>query len=344
MYLGDFNGNTCEVSADSPNGSVCITGLSGSGKTSRLNKMELAGANDGAAIVVLDINQTHKLEQIFRPICTEYMLKMNIIDVLKDGLGNGLLTAMKTKEGKEETWVSLVNSAVQNLGSLQRMGAKQKSVLRRAVIYAIRHSGQYDSESDALQAGLKLEDDEDTAKVVQENLWTLLNCGALKKSEKQIEAGRINIFGINGIDMPTRVVLAEIILANIWRRISFGDLNITRHGLIIVMDEFQNYSFRNDSALKALLCEGRKFKVQIVLATQTLEVFPANIRTLVNQSATHLYFRPTESEAKKIARDSRVQDKVKLEKTLKRLKVGESIAVGDLMVKDRIIRRPILLK
>ena len=47
MYLGKFQGRNCVSSKFSPNESICITGLSGTGKTVRLQKIEIEAAREG---------------------------------------------------------------------------------------------------------------------------------------------------------------------------------------------------------------------------------------------------------------------------------------------------------
>ena len=61
MYLGKFNRESCLTGRKSPNGSVCITGLSGTGKTSRMNQVELESVRQGDTLIVIDLNmQTNK--------------------------------------------------------------------------------------------------------------------------------------------------------------------------------------------------------------------------------------------------------------------------------------------
>ncbi len=73
MYIGNFDGKACWVSQNSPNRSVCVTGISGTGKTTRLNFMELLNAKAGATVLVLDTKQTHTAERIFPCIQEEYL-------------------------------------------------------------------------------------------------------------------------------------------------------------------------------------------------------------------------------------------------------------------------------
>lgn len=82
----------------------------------------------------------------------------------------------------------------------------------------------------------------------------------------------------------------------------------------------------------------------MVLATQTLNTFSKDILALLNQTATKLYFRPAQSEAAKISKEIESDNPKEWAKHLLNLKIGESVAVGDLCIGDTQITRPILLK
>ena len=113
---------------------------------------------------------------------------------------------------------------------------------------------------------------------------------------------------------------------------------------MIVIDEFQNLSAKMGAPLMRLLTEGRRFGISLLLATQSLEIFPGEIQPVLSQTATRLYFRPTDNEVKKIAKNISADSAAEWVKRLKNLKVGESVAVGDLEIAGCEIRRPILLK
>lgn len=56
------------IGEGSPNNSVLMTGISGSGKTCRMNQIELDAALHGKTVIILDLNQTHEYKQIFTSI------------------------------------------------------------------------------------------------------------------------------------------------------------------------------------------------------------------------------------------------------------------------------------
>ena len=342
MYIGNIDGKLCWVSQSSPNRSVCVTGISGMGKTTRLNYMELLNAKAGAIVLVLDMNQTHTEEQVFPCIREEYLKYANRIHALRDGLGLGLLQPMYAPDGTEEPFFHLVNSAVKALSSAQNMGVRQIGTLRNAVINAIRYRGSFQTEAEALAISL-LQQEDSCSEAVYQKLWTLLNCGALKSASKCIGKGKINMIDLSGADSATQNCLAEIFLSNLWRNVQFNGMAAMGRELVIVLDEFQNLSLKHDAVLRDMLREGRKFGLNLILATQTLEAFPKETLALLNQTATRLFFRPAPSEAKRIAKEIDFENPNGWVKTLLGLRIGESVAVGNFCIEGAEICRPLIL-
>lgn len=343
MYCGSFSGQPCWISQNSPNRSICLTGISGMGKTARLNQMELMSAKAGTTVLILDMDQTHTSDRIFQPIREEYTQRINRISAMQDGLGLGLLNPMRTPQGEGEPFVHLINSAVKALSATQGMGVRQVAALRQAVIEAVQHSCDFATEAEALAFFLCQQEDA-YAEAVYQKLWTVLNCGALKPCGKSIQLGMLNIIDLAGADVITTACLAEIILSNLWRNIQFCSQGTVQREFVIVLDEFQNLSLKNDATLRSMLREGRKFGIKLLLATQTLEVFHKDVIAVLNQAATRLYFRPAQSEAKKFSREIDFENVGEWTKTLLGLKVGESLAVGNLCVGSTEIRRPVILQ
>ena len=58
-------------------------------------------------------------------------------------------------------------------------------------------------------------------------------------------------------------------------------------GLWIFIDEFQNLSLKEDSVLLEMLCEARKYHVNIVLATQSIAGYRNDIKARLDKTAVH---------------------------------------------------------
>lgn len=289
------------------------------------------------------MNHTHAKDQIFPHIRQEYFALTNRIYAVKDGLDLCLFQPLKNARGEDESAINLINSAVQAFSSSQNMGVRQIAALREAVGDAIRYRKDFEDDAQALDLCLSMREDAQS-KAVREKLWTLLNCGVLRPSKKNITPGRINILDLSEVDAFTQTALAELILSSIWRNARSGCLKTFTSDLIIVLDEFQNLSLKKDAVLRTLLREGRKFGIDLVLATQTLGSFSKDLTALLDQTATKLHFRPAQNEALKIAKTIDSGDPKDRARTLLNLRVGESIAIGDLCVDTLHIKRPILLR
>ena len=342
MYVGDVNGQQCYISQFAPNASVCITGISGSGKTVRMQKIELDCVQNGATVIVFDLNQTHTESQIFAPIYEPYNLCVNRIEALKDGINLSFLTPMRGAQGEEESFVSLVNSAVNALTAGQNMGLQQVGVLRNAVMNAVKNRPHFQTDVEAI-AYFLLQDDDARANAVYQRLWTVLNSGVLRPSEKAIQYGRINILDFSRLDALTKSTLVEIALSAIWRNTTVRGTEIKGTEFILALDEFQLLSWQKSAVMRDILREGRRFGIKVLMATQTLEIFPKDVVSMLNQMANRLVFRPPTSEICRLAKMIEPKKCEMWSEQLGSLHIGESIGLGDFAVGGQEVRHPIKL-
>ncbi|MCD8000722.1 MAG: ATP-binding protein [Clostridiales bacterium] len=337
MYIGKIGNDSVEIGAGSPNSSILITGMSGSGKTCRLNQIEFEAAMNGDTVLVLDMNQTHEEGQIFGPLRERYKHLENRIRIFEEGMELRFLQPMQN-----ESFVNLVNSAINSLAAATRLGTRQIRALRTAVIYAIQNAVKFENEMTAITAGLLQQSSRD-ADAVYEKLWTLLNYGVFRASSKRIEVGKINILSFQNIDAISQTVLAEIVMSYLWRSAQCYGQTMNRK-FVVVLDEFQNLALCKNSSLWNMLREGRKFQLSFLLATQSLDYFTKDKICILNQVGARLYFMPSINERRSIAR---AIDEEGMEVWLKRLsmlKIGESIAVGSFSIGKNVVDHPIIVR
>ena len=98
---------------------------------------------------------------------------------------------------------------------------------------------------------------------------------------------------------------------------------------VVVLDEAQNLSHKKGSPSEKILTEGRKFGWSAWFATQSLQVLNDDEVTRLLQSAFKLYFKPTDAEMIKMAKQLDPQDSSRFLGTLKSLNKGQCIVVGD---------------
>lgn len=140
------------------------------------------------------------------------------------------------------------------------------------------------------------------------------------------------IFQLTAIDRDMQVIITELMLWDLW-------YYSTKKGnkekpFVVVLDEAQNLSHKDKSPSCKILTEGRKFGWSAWYATQSLKVLDDEEVTRLMQSAFKLYFKPTDDEIIKMAKQLDPTDGSTWLTALKGLKKGQCIAVGERVKKD----------
>lgn len=145
------------------------------------------------------------------------------------------------------------------------------------------------------------------------------------------EAGQISVIQFEGFEQDTiKKVMTEFILWDLWY---FAQSNTAARPLPIILDEAQNLNFKAGSPSDKILREGRKFGMSVWFATQTFSNFQKEELVVLENAATSIFFKPSESELKLVA------DKLDMKKNtdpLRMLKKGECIVQGQFMEQDEL--------
>ena len=211
--------------------------------------------------------------------------------------------------------------------------------MRTAILWAIKNKNKFTSDFSAIEAGLE-EIGTEKALGVRDKIWPLLKCKVFRKSEKEIQLNNVNVISFEGFEADLKKVIVEIFLKNLWKKAREARAN----KITVVIDEFQNLMLGKKSSIEQMLREARKYGVDMILATQTVATFSKETLVALNQAAVRLYFRPAVSEAKILAQKIDGTNVERMILQLKHLKIGESIAIGDLEIEGRHIGRPIIVK
>lgn len=140
------------------------------------------------------------------------------------------------------------------------------------------------------------------------------------------------IFQLTAIDRDMQVIITELMLWDLWY---YSTKNGSKEKpFVVVLDEAQNLSHKDKSPSCKILTEGRKFGWSAWYATQSLQVLDDDEVTRLLQSAFKLYFKPTDAEIVKMAKQLDPTDGSAWLNVLKGLKKGQCIAVGERVKKD----------
>ena len=137
------------------------------------------------------------------------------------------------------------------------------------------------------------------------------------------------IFQLTAIDRDMQVIITELMLWDLWY---YSTKNGSKEKpFVVVLDEAQNLSHKDKSPSCKILTEGRKFGWSAWYATQSLQVLEDDEVTRLLQSAFKLYFKPTDTEIVKMAKQLDPTDGSTWLNALKGLKKGQCIVVGERM-------------
>lgn len=129
-------------------------------------------------------------------------------------------------------------------------------------------------------------------------------------------------------------------MAYIWRLAATNYFK--RNELFLFVDEFQNLPSGSRSSLAQMLSEGRKFGINLVLATQQL---PRSNATVVQQrlmqSGLILYFRPSTDQIRAAAKLIDPEKAQAWMKVLQGLGKGEFVASGALEISGHQVKYPL---
>lgn len=143
------------------------------------------------------------------------------------------------------------------------------------------------------------------------------------------EEAKVNIIQLTMFTQEMKVIITEMMLWDAWYYTKkFGTKD---KPFVVVLDEAQNLSHAMKSPSAAILTEGRKFGWSAWFATQSLAVLKSDEIVRLLQASFKLYFKPTDNEIVKTAKQLDVTGEVDWLPEVQKLKKGQCIAVGDKM-------------
>lgn len=329
-YVGKVSsGRGVNIGKDSVNQHLIITGISRSGKSVRIADTERNILENDGTVIAFDINGTHS------DIADVYC---HYISAQEDGLGVKFLDAELVAKGKETT-ANLIQYVMETICSRQMRGACQLASVRKAAKFAIQNRERFSCDMEAIAAGLEVQN-EPVATGAYNHLYLILEEGIFRYSTKQIQQGKVNIISLKGINLKTQKKIVEIMLGVLWRKMRVKGSSQNRYTL--VLDEFQNLDFQQETVLFQMLTEIRKYGVNLILATQTLAIFNKKELAVINQAAVKLFFQQSVAEIKVVVGLIEPGCKEKWTLVLARLHIGQAIAVGALEIGGTPIQQPIV--
>lgn len=323
------------------NKSIAIMGASGTGKSVEEQKIALEIVSKGGTALMLDYHHVLSDEDIPEEYKRQFNSYLHEIDAYKTGITCNLFQPMTYRDGTQEHSVDAICAVIDVFDRTMKLGFAKKTALRTAVTQIVEE-GLYEKEGFRAIDQILKDMNTSVAEELREKLYSLTVHNIFRSGDFFIQEGKINVIRLSQFDVDMQETTAEIILAYIWR------LAVTEYfkekELYLFLDEFQNLPSGKRSSLVQMLTEGRKFGVNLVLATQQLpESSSSEVQKLLTQCGLTLYFRPSKSQISIAAKMIDPRNKGDWMQLLQGLKRGEFVASGALMRSGRQIDIPLKL-
>lgn len=332
MKLGIFkNGKEVRISKNSLNRHITVFGMPGSGKTVRNDEIKVDAAKQGKTVIEVYFE---------RELPNTDSNMVNVIDVVKDGVNMKLLDTRSIVD-KKETEVTFVSYLIDLLSGQETLGCRQTGALREAILYALKNRYNYKTDLQAIKDGLENQESAG-AKGAYNKLWALLCSDVFRETGKSIKPGYINVFVLGNLAPSAQTTMTELLLGTIWRQARLNGRCSSE--ILIVLDEVQRLKTNKNSVIAEMLRESRQYNISLLLSTQSAEALNKDFLKAIHESAIALYFRPKDSEAKKIAELIDPQQVERYTLMLKKLQKGQSIVTGQVTIGGCENDKPIIIK
>ncbi|MCI9080454.1 MAG: ATP-binding protein [Lachnospiraceae bacterium] len=339
IYLG--KSNCIPVYFDTQealNKHMLLIGSSGSGKSVEAQNIILNLARQGRTAVILDIHSVFSDGQVFKAYRQELGEYMNETDVYNNGITCNLFTPVKFADGTFERLEDTTGAVTEVLARTTKMGAKQKNILRQAA-ESVLNKGLYERYGiKALGCELAINNTSAAAEV-KDRLYTLTAHNVFRPGGSFIKQGRINVIRLSKFDLASQEIISEMVLSYLWRMAAAGSFN--RNGLFVFADEFQNLVSGKRCALNQIIAEGRKFNLNLMLATQQLPTGTQQAAQGFMQCGLVLMFKPCTGQLNAAARFIDPGNTKEWAKILKSLTQGEFVASGSLVLGNARYSKPL---
>lgn len=316
---------------------LLITGTSGQGKTYSIQTMLYELAKGNISSVVFDYTEGFRLDQLESEFVESMHNKINQHIVKIQGVP---ISPFKRQEQDfagmkiQDTPADVAGRFANILTHVYGFGEQQYAAIYEATRVGMEKYGDAMDMNHFQEELVEIQSKNASAKTVVSKMTPFFHSIEFNKDVEfdwgnilYAEEAKMNIFQLTMIDREMQVIVTELMLWDAWYYTkNYGS---KEKPFVVVLDEAQNLSHKENSPSKAILTEGRKFGWSAWFATQSLKVLADDEVVRLMQAAFKLYFKPTDEEITKMSKQLDPTNSSLWIGALKALKKGQCIVVGD---------------
>lgn len=344
--LKDKEGHEIRISQEG-NGHILVYGSSGQGKTYFLCRMLEEYVKSGKRVLILDYSGSYSEKEMKEKnfVCENQILRFKLSE-------HNFVWSYCVNDNK----IFQVDLSDALIETLECGGYFQKKLLRDALGRVIKKEENVSILNIivALEGMLLEEKQSEKIEGNVENIGRLLtrlcpfegieNFQIVRGEVRDTEIKPITIIELTDFPESQRKFLAEFMISILWKEIYRQEFS-NRYN-VLLLDEIQFLSVKEGSALSAMLREGRKRKVEIVLSTQFVSHYTREEIQALQQAENIMVFRPTPEDCRRSAKLIDLSKSGCWENVLRQLRKGEAVLKGVYHIADRrkLIFDPIVVK
>ncbi len=316
---------------------LLITGTSGHGKTYSIQTMLYELAKGNISSVVFDYTEGFRLDQLESEFVESMNNKINQHIIKIQGVP---INPFKRQEQDfagmkiQDTPADVAGRFANILTHVYGFGEQQYAAIYEATRVGMEKYGNAMDMNHFQKELVEIQSKNASAKTVVSKMTPFFHSIQFNKDAEfdwgnilYAEEAKMNIFQLTMIDREMQVIVTELMLWDAWYYTkNYGS---KEKPFVVVLDEAQNLSHKENSPSKAILTEGRKFGWSAWFATQSLKVLADDEVVRLMQAAFKLYFKPTDEEITKMSKQLDPTNSSLWIGALKALKKGQCIVVGD---------------
>lgn len=324
------------------NGHISLTGKSGFGKTYSQQLLLYYLKTQNVPVAVLDISGSFSSEYLEPQLLSELDHGITAWNVYTQGMPLDIFAPLQISQGVIEHIAETANRLTDIFGKALKIGAMQKNTLYEGIMDVLNEvmisndSNPYYSainwiKSESPQKNLKLlqyyiyQRNRTNSESVLLKLNRLADLNIFRGQNNAYDLiTNITIFSIQNFSDDIKCIIADLFLWQLWNlKVKNNDSN---EPLYIFIDEFQNMSFHVYSPLYKILCEGRKYGLNLLLGTQFVKGRYDKMQlAALGQVGTKIYFHPNDDEIASVAKDIDPSNPKKWVPVLQHLQKGYAV-------------------